>query len=408
MMSKLWWILLGIVLSIILLSIAFGQIMHWIDIAESDVTPLNKNLQFIGNDTASYGYGKSMINADGTMLVVSTLESGSWLFSAKHYISLIKLDTNAQPLWEKKVLFHKASWKDYVPFLTREFNPPQTLMVRELTKSGTQYKLLLTRSTNPTTEVFILSFDEQGELLDSKPVKIEIAWHTQMRAVCVKNWIYICYIDKVDKLLCLAKTDLQSGRVLYNAMKSFKSENLVIHAIAPDSTGEEISIAAYDRKVGTSFFRYDRLNDLKEYFRTDPKTEIFTLQNIDGRILGGIKDDTLLVVSDITNMSKPLLKVSYKPAFGVFTPIGVQVINGNYYVCVSFANPDPADWKRDVMVLAFNDHNEKTGEFLIQGKRIENGYQLLTAPDKQLYAFGNSLSIRLGKAYQVFVSKVKL
>jgi len=398
-------IILGLIGIVVLLFIASWLIYGWYYRTTNNPQPDNKKITFVGNVNRSHYYSKACQLKDGSIAIASVLSRSDKI---RDNISIIKLSAEGEFLWEHKFAFAKLSFWDFVPALLRKGKGHQYIKTLSIDFTDDKYYLLLNRYNLKIYEPHILTLDSQGKLLNSYKMQLKISLNTSSKGFIQNNFAYLSYLDQTDKILYVAKLDIKTGDLINKSMLFFKQNDLNLTAFAADKADTTISLTAYDSKKGCSFYMYTPKDDLKEYFRTSPNTEITVLKYIDDKLYGIIKEDSLLRIVDLTSLSKPLILETDIPRYKRFKVKDLQFINGDFYVCMDVTNQDKHEFSNDIVINKYSHTNETSSGYLIQGKNYETASYLFKTADNQMIVIGNSGSMKPGKSYRVFASKFKL
>jgi hypothetical protein len=284
----------------------------------------------------------------------------------------------------------------------------QHLNILGINNVDNKYYLLLNRYNRKVYEPYILIFNSDGKRLSTKKVKLQMVKIAPAVATMHEKFAWLSYLDLPNKMLCLAKLDIKTGEVLNNSMLFFKQNRLYQTAIAADQADTTVAITAYDRKAGCSFYEYSKTTDLKEYFRTKPTSKFTVLKYIGDKLYSVVKEDSLLDVVDVTDLQKPLIIMSEKPAFKDFIARDLQIINGNIYVTFDAESQKGKSYLYDTVIHKYTSFKELPKEYLIQGKGAEQAINIYGTNDKQIMVIGQSTSTAGGKGMRVFATKFAL
>jgi hypothetical protein len=396
---------MAIIATLLVMLFAAWKIYGWYFRSTNNPEPFNKNITFVGNDDRHYNYSQAMQNTDGSIVIASVL---SGYRKPQPEVSLIKLSPLGKFEWEKIIHFTQPTFWNLVPSIIRRNKGIQSLNIQSINFVDGSYYLLLNRFNGKMKEPYILKLDVQGKLLTSTKIKLEMERFAPTQSFMQNNYAYLSYLDLKSKMLCLAKLDIKTGNVINNPMLFYKQDSLLVRALTADKADTTVSVTAYDRKTGCSFYMYTRTNDLKEYFRTQPGSEFTVLKYFGDKLYGVVKEDSLLQIVDLTSLSKPLILVTDKPPYQDFRARDLQIINGNLYVIFDAKNAMNKEFRYDAFVRKYSPDGDKPKEYLMQGKGMESPQRIFATADKQIIVIGFSTSTSLDRGVRVFASKFPL
>lgn len=363
--------------------------------------PESENMTFFGTQQGSYQYSTACQADDGTIMIASVLTPDS---GKTDKVSIIKLSANGDFLWEKAFDLKEKSWLD---FLKRDKDLP--LRTLQISFYQNQYYVVLTQTDKLSSRQelpFILQISPDGDLLASKPVELILLKGSSVQSCLNGDKLYLSYIDQNDKALFLSRIDLLTAEVLQTYVSFIRQKNLVINAVAADPADSVISVVAYDKEYGCSFFRYTPQTDLKELFRTQINTDIKVLKYYNGRLYGAVKEASLLEVIDLTNQAKPLIKVTDNSFANDFRLIDMTIVNGYFTVLVKTGldNPDKAD-KIEALLLTYNMDGQRVVALTYHSNDYDSEKQILAVLANPIFILGESSDISDSGKSRLFIKK---
>jgi hypothetical protein len=401
-MKILRWIILAVFIILLTLVLALMLYQGWYNRLQNMPEPTNKNMTFVGNDSAWYQYSKACQSSDGSIIIASSLMKKGRI---RDEVSIIKLSPDGNFLWEKKFTFARTTVWDLIPAVFRKNKGHQNLQIAGISQSDNKYYVLLTRRNDRLDEPFVLEISAEGRLLKSTLVKLEIQNGASHKAFLQNGIAWLAFLDYKDKMLNLAKIGLKTPEVKLNAMLFFKQDSLHIKNIIADPKDSTAAIIAYDKQKGCSFYLYNKKFDLKEYFRTASGSEFTVLKYVNNKLLGVIREDSLLEIIDVTVYDKPLIPVQEIIMDKEFRPTALLENDGNFYVCLDTYPKGGKRSGQDIELRKYNSKGEKISTAAIGGKYSESAFGLFAGKDSTLIVIGRSLSGKFRSGIRLFVSK---
>lgn len=399
------WIIIVLIGLAVILFIASWLYYGWHYRTPDNPKPDNDNFTFIGNDNRNYYNSKACQLKDSSIVITSVLSKPKRF---RDGISIIKLSPEGNFLWEKKFAFANLSFWDFVPAVIRKGKGYQFVNALNINFLDGNYYILLVRYNLKVLEPFLLKLDLNGKLLSSVKVNLKLDRYTSIKSFMQHNYAYLSYLDTMDKMICVAKLNIKTGDIINNSMLFYKQDSLYFNAITADRADTTISLTAYDKKKGCSYYMYTPTNGLEEYFRTEPSSEFTLLKYINEKLYGVVKEDSLQRIVDLTSLSKPLILFTDIPEYKYYKAKDLLIVNGDFYVCLDVINRDKHGLNKDIVINKYAKNNEKSTVYIIQGKKYENASYLFRTTDNQMLVIGNSSSMKLGRGYRVFTGKFKL
>ena len=241
--------IIALALSLALFSFILYQNSRKEKVSENAV-PGHENMKMLGKQRGSYQYSTACEGEGGTKLIASVLTPAS---GTEEKVSLIKLTPYGYFMWEKSFTLVKKSFWD---FLKRN-KTDSSLKILQIGFYNVCYYAVLTQTDKLSDKQeipFILKFSMEGELLSSKQIELNLLKGTSVQTYINGDKLYLSYLSNKDKMLVLSQIDLLSAEVLYTSVRFIRQKNLVINAVAADPADSVVSIVAYDKDMGCSFF----------------------------------------------------------------------------------------------------------------------------------------------------------
>lgn len=362
---------------------------------------INDNTILIGSKQGNYSHSTACQTEDGAVLIASILspEAGK-----PDEVSIIKLSSDGNFVWEQTFTLGKKSKLD----ILKRNKEIQALRTHQISSYQNHYYMVLTSQEQQSEAPFILRIDQDGALLESKKVDLKLESGTSLQSYINKDKLYLSFIDSREKMLSLSKIDLLTAEVLQTSIRFIRQKNLVINAVAADPADAIISVVAYDNEFGCSFFQYTPQTDLKEVFRTQVATDIAALKYYENKLYGAVKEDSLLEVVDLTDLGKPLIKVTDILTAKDFRLIDLLIADGKFHVLAK-TRYDKEDGAEGILaeLLSYNFDGSLAGKKSLPGSDSDLEKQIISIKDKPVFILGESSGYADSKVSRLFIKKLE-
>jgi hypothetical protein len=401
-MKKILRISLFVIIGLVLLVVILNLLAFLPFLLKENVEPHNRNLNFVGENSGHYYYGGAFQNPDGSVFIVASLTSFTF---QKNYISLMKLKPDAQLLWETKTNTSPLNRKGHLPSFLFKDGSEDDFQLRGLTVWQNEIYVLASDQQKSITHYNILEFDLDGNFQSSREVNLELDKTAGPTTLLHNGWAYICYRNHKDKMLCLAKLDLKTGQVAQTVMMFYKKLRLQDITFAADDADSTVYLAATDYVTKASSFFVSKQNEIKEYFRNRSGTHMPLLKYLNGKLYGVVREDSLLQIIDLSNLNKPQVLVTDKPALKNYQVSDLAIVDGSFCLALNCKVEKTGEYDMDVVVKKYKPGIVEAQEFLISGRKPERANQLFATPDKQLLVLGTSASVKPTRGLRIFASR---
>lgn len=388
--------IIALTLSLALFSFILFHSRRKAGIPQTD-EPQYDNMTVIGTRQGSYHHSTACQSEGGAVLIASIIspEDGK-----ADKVSIIKLSPEGDFLWEQAFALGK---KPLLHFLKHD-KAEQSLRTLQISFLQNHYYVVLTSQEQQSEAPSILRINQDGSLLEVQKVDLELASGTSIKTFISGDKLYLSYIDSQDKMLSLSQIDLLTAEVLRTSVRFIRQKNLVINDVAADPADSIVSVVAYDKQFGCSFFQYTPKTDLKEVFRTQIATDIKVLRYENNMLYGAVIEDSLLKIIDLTDLGKPLVKVSDVPSAKDFRLIDLHVSDIKFHVLAKTRHVKETG-AEDILaeLLSYNFDGSLADKKEYESSDYDHEKQILALPNRPTFILGESSGGSDSNKFRIFL-----
>ncbi len=399
-MQKYHWIgltALALSLSLLVLMLSPGCIKKT---NQEGAVRLDDNTILLGTQAGDYHFSTTCQMQDGVIMIASVLSPRS---GKQDLVSVIKLSANGEFIGEQIFPLHKES----ILSLLKQKGKGQSLRTHQISHHQNHFYVLLTAQAKQTEIPYILKLDQNGSLLETLKVDLELESGTSIKTCVNAEILYLSYLNNREKMLCVSKIDLLSARVLQTSVRFFRHKNLSINAVAANPADSIFSVVAYDKELGCSFFQYTPQTDLKEMFRTQPATDITALKYFENKLYGAVKEDSLLEVIDLTELGKPLIRVTDIPSAKDFRLVDLVLDKAGFHLLAKSYNL--VDEKKSFMaeIISYNPDGSSAAEKSFPINESDTLRQIIDDNGTPVFILGEGSDYMESKASRIFIKSLQ-
>lgn len=411
-MNKFSWIIFTIAMVFIILVFLLFNPYRTTSTQKPSIMQSAKSQESAGNDVRSYQGSKTYPLKDGSIAVLSVLKPSN---AGSDAISFIRLSPDGEVLLENIFELQQVRLLNKIKSLLQPSERRFKIEILGVTgesidlKDPLIYVLVLLRRGSQT-DLYRLALTQDGNKSFWDRIDLQIHSDTQIKAFLDEFVSFVGYLNKQEKLLCLATVMLNNATLTDNAMLFYRQDSLHINSIAGNAilaveknryyakarnSGTLAWMTAYNSKKGCSFYSHTRPKALVEHFRTNPKTDILLLKYIEDKLYGVVKEDSLLEIIDFTDFDKPVIKVMFQPSYSDFRVNDLHLIDGSFIVLLNHNT-----------IFKFVPQSE-LHLVIGWGEELHSG-SIIPLSDGQFFLIANSMKVLSDNRHRLFIRKFNI